>query len=399
LVFDFGGGTLDLTLAEVGGSTPPHIIATLGVLVGGDDLDRRLMQYLLKHFGGMPRPGRRASMARALPPDVFDLLENWQTMPLLSRPHYLKLLNEYRADNPPAIDALITLVTRNLGFQLFHEIEQAKIRLSDAPVTPLNFNHSGIDIRESVTRYKFEELIAPEIEAVDSGVRQILHDAAVKPEQVDVVLRTGGTSAVPAFTGLLSEIFDRRKLRSLELLTSVVGGLAIAAREEREERGQSPEYEVIYPKNPATLVDGIRSEARQAYELYEFRINAPCYFDFPYTVSRIPAALSALPAIRLAQADKAAESETFLQFQLARPATIYLAYDADALQTPNWLADFAREPLTIEVDQLGTLRLFKVYSKAFAGGRVKLGGNRAAGSSGNIFMNYLVIIRPAAASR
>ncbi len=278
LVFDFGGGTLDLTLAQVGGTTPPDIIATLGVLVGGDDLDKRLMQYLLKYFGGRPRPGRRASMARALPPDVLDLLENWQTMPLLSRPHFLKLLNEYRAEDPAAIDALITLVTRNLGFQLFREIEQAKIRLSDAPVTPLNFNHSGIDIRETITRYKFEELIAPEIEAVDSGVRQILHEAAIKPERVDVVLRTGGTSAVPAFTEVLAEIFERRKLRSLELLTSVVGGLAIAAH---EERGQTPAYEVIYPKNPATLIHEIRSETRQDYELCEFRINTPCYLDFP----------------------------------------------------------------------------------------------------------------------
>ena len=76
-------------------------------------------------------------------------------------------------------------------------------------------------------------MIAPEIEAVDSGVRQILHDAAIKPERVDVVLRTGGTSAVPAFTALLADIFDRRKIRSLELLTSVVGGLAIAAHEDR----------------------------------------------------------------------------------------------------------------------------------------------------------------------
>ncbi len=391
LIFDFGGGTLDLTLAEVGGPTPPKVIATLGVLVGGDDLDRRLMQYLLKYFGGLPRPGRRA-----LPPDVLDLLENWQTMPLLSRPHFLKLLNEYRADNPSGIDALITLVTRNLGFQLFREIEQAKVRLSDAPVTPLDFNHSGIDIHEIITRYKFEELIAPEIEVVDSGVRQILHDAAIKPERVDVVLRTGGTSAVPAFTDLLCEIFGRRKIRSLELLTSVVGGLAIAAY---EERGQSPAYEDIYPKNPATVINEIRSETRQDYELYDFRINAPCYLDFPYTVSRIPVALSALPAIRTVQADKAAESESFLQFHLARPATIYIAYDADALRTPDWLTDFAREPLTIEVDQLGTPRLFKVYSKQFAGGDVKLGGNRAAGSSGSSFMNYLVLIRPAAASR
>jgi hypothetical protein len=203
---------------------------------------------------------------------------------------------------------------------------------------------------------------------------------------------------VPAFTDLLSEIFDRRKLRSLELLTSVVGGLAIAAHEGREDRGQSPAYEVIYPENPATIVDRIRSEARQDYQLYEFRIDAACYADAPYTVTRMPVALSALPAIRTAQADKATEAAEFLHFHLARPATVYIAFDAEAARTPHWLTDFTRPPLSIEIDQLGTPRYFKVYSREFAAGRVTLGGNRAAGSSGNIFLHYLVIIRPAATS-
>jgi hypothetical protein len=34
---------------------------------------------------------------------------------------------------------------------------------------------------------------------------------------------------------------------------------------------------MIYPKNPAALIDEIRSQARQDYELYEFRINTACY--------------------------------------------------------------------------------------------------------------------------
>jgi hypothetical protein len=355
------------------------------------------MQYLLKYFGGLPRPGHRA-----LPPDVLDLLENWQTMPLLSRPHFMKILNEYRAANPTAIDALISLVTRNLGFPLFHQIEQAKIRLSDAPLTELKFSHDNIHIRETITRYKFEELIAPEIELVDSGVRQILHDAAIKPEQVDVVLRTGGTSAVPAFTDLLSEIFERNKLRSLELLTSVVGGLAIAAQEKHaahEDRGSAPAYEMIYPRSPDMVITNIRSETRQNYAAYEFRIDASCYLDAPYTVTRIPVTLSGLFAIRTAQADKTIDAEEFLQFQLLRPATIYIAYDSEAARTPQWLADFTREPYLIEIDQLGTPRYFKVYSKEFQAGEVTLGGNQVAGSAGNIFLQYLVIIRPTAALR
>ena len=385
LIFDFGGGTLDLTLAEVGGPTPPRIIATRGVLVGGDDLDRRVMQFLFKYFGGVPLPGRRA-----VPPDVLDLLENWQTMPLLSRPHYLKLLGECRADNPSAIDALLTLVTRNLGFQLFREIEQAKIRLSDAHLTELKFNYDNIHIRETLTRYKFEDLIAPEVATVENGLHQILRDAAIDPDSVDVVLRTGGTSAVPAFTELLVSIFERRKLRSLELLTSVVGGLAIAAY---EDRGQAPAYELIYPRELTAVAGNIRSATRQDYELYEFRIGVPCYADFPYTLTRIPAGLSALPAIRTTQADKAHETIEFLQFQLQRAATIYIAYDADARHIPAWLRDFTLEPWSIEVDQLGTTRFFKVYAKAYAAGPITLGGNQAIGSAGQTFMHYLVIIR------
>ncbi len=386
LVFDFGGGTLDLTLAEVGGATPPNIIATLGVLVGGDDLDKRLMQFLFKYFGGAAPRGRRA-----VPPYLLDFLENWQTMPLLSRPHMLKMLDQYRADNPAGIEALLTLVTRNLGFQLFREIEQAKIHLSRTHLAQLKFDHANIHIREALTRLKFEELIKPEIEAVEAGVQQILREAGIEPDRVDVVLRTGGTSAVPVFTELLSNLFGHNKLRSLELLTSVVGGLAIAAH---EEHGVFPEYEVIYPREPAEVITTSRSDVRSDYEAYEFRIGARPYLDYPYTLSRIPADLSALPALRLAQADKSAEAKDFLHFNLSRAARVYVAYDADARHAPDWLSEFEKQSMTVEIDQIGTSRLMNVYAKDFPAGEITLGGNRAIGSAGNVFMHYLVIARP-----
>ena len=59
----------------------------------------------------------------------------------------------------------------------------------------------------------------------------------------------------------------------------------------------------------------------------------------------------------------------------------------------GWLS-FTLAALTVEVDQLGTPRLFKVYSQEYAAGTVTLGGNRAAGNAGNIFMHYLVIVKP-----
>ena len=174
------------------------------------------------------------------------------------------------------------------------------------------------------------------------------------------------------------------------MLTSVVGGLAIAAY---EDRGISPAYEAIYPTDGAAAIHSVRSPSRQDYETYEFRIGTRCYIDFTYTVSRLPVALSGLPAIRVAQADKAVESAEFLQFDLSRPARIYVAYDADARHVPDWLSAFTPERMTVEVDQIGTPRWFNVFSKSYPAGTVVLGGNRSSGSAGNVFMNYLVMIR------
>ncbi|HSQ38791.1 MAG TPA: Hsp70 family protein, partial [Anaerolineales bacterium] len=92
LIFDFGGGTLDLTIAEVGGKQPPSVIATRGVLVGGDDLDRRVMLSLLKYFG----KGGRVDGGMDFPPDYLDLLHAWQTMPELSRPMPLERIRKFQ---------------------------------------------------------------------------------------------------------------------------------------------------------------------------------------------------------------------------------------------------------------------------------------------------------------
>lgn len=51
LVFDFGGGTLDFTVIEVGAEETPRVLATHGLLLGGDDLDRSLLRPLRKYFG------------------------------------------------------------------------------------------------------------------------------------------------------------------------------------------------------------------------------------------------------------------------------------------------------------------------------------------------------------
>ncbi|HXF62415.1 MAG TPA: Hsp70 family protein [Caldilineaceae bacterium] len=83
LVFDFGGGTLDLTVMRVGATGQQHVLSSVGVLVGGDDLDSALMREKVapyfgtrssidKNFDGRPIP---------FPEQMAELLEHWQTIP------------------------------------------------------------------------------------------------------------------------------------------------------------------------------------------------------------------------------------------------------------------------------------------------------------------------------
>lgn len=385
-IFDFGGGTLDLTIAEVGGPDAPRIIATHGVLVGGDDLDRRLMQSLYKYFGAQRRDGKEP-----VPPHLLDLLDNWQTMPILSRPANLKVLDQLKAyADRDAIAALRTLVTQNLGFKLFRAIEQAKKQLSDQPTAQLDFESGDLCIHETITRPQFERMIEKEIERVEQGIHATLAKARLKPENIDVVLRTGGTSAVPVFATLLAKIFGAEKIAQMELLTSVVGGLAITAH---EQGGHKPRSALRYLGHGEPWIGRLRVPSERPYTLYNFRIGTKCYIDSAFTLKRIPVELSGLPALRTAQADKNLPTNEELHFDLGRPARIFIAYDSTTNVLPEWLKEFTLQPDGIAVEQLGTERWFRLFAKDFPVGRVILGGNRSEKQRGELFLNYLVILQ------
>lgn len=376
-IFDFGGGTLDFTIARLGGKREPEILATHGVLVGGDDLDRRIMQSLRKYFGGA-----------ALPDYVMELTDNWQTMPELSRPAMSKTMQEYKAHDPIGVTTLKALVTRNLGFKFFRTIEQTKRILSANDFSQFAFDFEDISIHELIRRELFQSLIYREIERVEQGVLQTLEMAHVKPEKFDIVLRTGGTSAVPIFTELLGRIFGESKLAQMDLFTSVVGGLAVVAR---QDGGVKYKYAARY--DPSCVLANPEVSTSRALSMYRMRIDEKCYTDAEYTIERIPAEWSGLPAIKLAQGDKAETAIEYLGFDLLRPSRVLVAYDADAKAIPVWLRSFGQEKQALIVNQYGAERSLSVYSKIFPRGRVTLGGNLSEGTAGRVFLNYVLAVQ------
>lgn len=389
LIFDFGGGTLDLTIARLGGAQVPEILATQGVLVGGDDLDSRIMQSLLKYFGAGTTVG-----GYPFPHDMLDLLLKWQTMPELSRPQHMSRILDFKhnSSNPATVAALETLVTRNIGYQLFNEIERTKRELSTSIITKLEFEYGAIKIREVITRVQFERMIEAEIEKVREGLYDVLDQANMAPSDLDVVLRTGGTSLVPVFINMLEDIFGAGKVQDVEALVSVVGGLAVAAGTSGNHYTE-PLYAVRYDKPGRSTISHVRTAGSVPYELYNLRIGETAYVNSQLSITKCPVMLSGLPAIRTASADRNEQTGDFLQFDIASPARVYVAYESAAQEIPAWLQAFTPEAHTIEIKGEWVDETFlQIYSRDFPAGPVTLGGNRASEHAPDL-LNYMVVVR------
>lgn len=231
LVFDFGGGTLDVTIMRLDEQGNREILATDGVPVGGDLLDQRIvMGRLMPHFGEGATLGPRRL---PFPTHILDHLSEWQTIIELTQPHYIDIIEEAIAigDRPKQLKALLSLVRQNYGLPLYEAVEGAKVRLSEAPDAVLSLHGGEIDLDERIPRWDFDRLIGPDVRTVEKCIDRALEAAKLAPAAIDVVLRTGGSSRVPRFVKMLSEKFGPDKLQEMDVFTGVASGLAVAAWE------------------------------------------------------------------------------------------------------------------------------------------------------------------------
>ena len=229
LVFDFGGGTLDLTIMRTTNGQQPEILATHGVLVGGDDIDSALMRNRVGRLLGTS--SKISDLGAPFPYELASLLERWQTIPVLSRPQNLKVISnaKERGDNPKAFAALETVVLKNYGFALFSKIEQMKRALSTEEQATLAMQVDNIDICLTMDRADFPRVINREIARVQRGLTQIMENAGISEDKIDVVVTTGGSSLIPIFNTILARKYSRARLVRSNTFGSVTAGLAIQA--------------------------------------------------------------------------------------------------------------------------------------------------------------------------
>jgi hypothetical chaperone protein len=179
-------------------------LATDGVPIAGDAFDSRIIEgCVLEHFGLSATMGRQAD---PFPAHIPLALTEWSAIPNLNQPRTLGTIREARRTSPQRqqIAALECLVTRNYGLTLYEEVRRAKVALSSLDRDAIAMDVEEIQFSQPITRGQFEYYIAAECARIAAAVDRVIAAAELLPGQIDVVLRTGGSSAIPWFVAMLA---------------------------------------------------------------------------------------------------------------------------------------------------------------------------------------------------
>ncbi|MBZ5617372.1 MAG: Hsp70 family protein [Acidobacteriia bacterium] len=238
LIGDFGGGTSDFSLLQVGpgvrdrGRTPRDFLGNSGVGLAGDAFDAKIVRNLVSPRLGAGSSARSLNkVLPAVPNWVYFKLERWHHLSFLRTMPVLNMLNSTKATafEPEKIEALIHLIEDDLGYHLHAAVQRVKCALSQASHAEFCFVDGRLEIRALVTRQDFETWVSEEVATIERAVDSLLKTAGVEPRDVDAVFLTGGSSFVPAVRRIFDTRFGAGRVRTGNEFTSVARGLALKA--------------------------------------------------------------------------------------------------------------------------------------------------------------------------
>jgi hypothetical chaperone protein len=236
LVADFGGGTSDFSLMRLDpaaknlANRKSDIIGQGGIYIGGDNFDSDIMWHKgTPHFGRGVKEEFTPGKPLDLPLSYFQNICSWEKMNFLDtlrmklniEKSYQYSGKDYRVKN------LQILISENLGYSFFKEIEKAKIMLTHENNAPLVFQKHGVEIDEEVSLSEFkDEIISQNLTKIEDYLDQFLEEKGIAKESIDVVFMTGGTSLIKPLNQIFKDKFGEDKLKSGDNFNSVAMGLA-----------------------------------------------------------------------------------------------------------------------------------------------------------------------------
>jgi molecular chaperone DnaK len=189
LVFDLGGGTLDVTIMDFGeadGQATFEVLATSGdTQLGGKDMDTALINFVASEF---------------------------------KRETGLDLTNDKMAMN-----------------RVREAVEKAKIELSTTLETDLNLPFISADasgpkhLNMKLTRSKLEDLVKPIVERMKHPVQQALTDAKLTPQTIGRIILVGGPTRMPVVQKFVEDFIGKQVERGIDPMEAVAKGAAVQA--------------------------------------------------------------------------------------------------------------------------------------------------------------------------
>lgn len=213
LVFDFGGGTLDISVADLAGGGI-RFEATAGRDLGGYLLDEDLARARIqKHFGHGSRLRTLAGQNLEVPHEITGQVVQFKVLPFDEIRRIKRLIPELlqEAVDKEKLRGLAAFLDRNLTYDLYQVLDETKIRLSSSSRAEAAFAvPPHVAFREVVTRFDFDTIVGPRVDEASTLVLQALDSAGLSPADVGRVVRVGGSSQVPVFAQRLEQLFPGR---------------------------------------------------------------------------------------------------------------------------------------------------------------------------------------------
>jgi len=184
-VYDFGGGTFDISILEVGDNVVQVISTNGDTHLGGDDIDRVIMEWLIE---------------------------------------------EFKKDTGLDVSKDKMVIQR-----LKDAAEQAKRELSSAPDTTINLPFLTADasgpkhLQQTLSRARFEQMVRPLLDRTMEPVRKALADAKKSPKEIDEVVLVGGSTRIPLVQKLVEDYFGKEPHRGVNPDEVVAIGAAVQA--------------------------------------------------------------------------------------------------------------------------------------------------------------------------
>lgn len=235
LVADFGGGTSDFTIIRLSPEKAlskdrkEDILAHGGLYIGGDVFDSEIMWHKVTPLLGRGVEYHAYDKMLEIPNTLYRELRSWERSFLLKDSKARRQMDKFYvfADQDERIDKVRILIDNNYVYSLFKEIEHSKITLSNQDEALIKFLKDNLELEENLHFKEYERIIDKHISDIQIYVRNMMDESGFKPDQIDSVYLTGGTSLSKPIRNIFYQIFGKNKVSEEDTFHSVAHGLSL----------------------------------------------------------------------------------------------------------------------------------------------------------------------------